>query len=114
MCSYLVLLTGFVSADSVSDERNFAVPSVISLCAKLESCLLKHQPSFDALLCTFCLKGARRATKGGREEDGGHVSQGIKKYASASPPQLCPQVLPGLCDPSLTEVSPAIHCFLIW
>lgn len=35
MCSYVVIFTGFVSADSVSDERVFAVPSCDLLVCKV-------------------------------------------------------------------------------
>lgn len=94
---------------------------VTCLCAKLESCLLKLQPLFDVLLCTFCSKWARREGKGGDCRKGATCHQSLKwalrlspSAPLQSPHRSCsPSVTNSHCRGSVTQFPDLVGCILL-
>ena len=113
LCSHLVTFTGFVSVDSVSDERVFAVPSCYLFVCKVGKLPFKDPASFWCPSLHRLWKGARREAgeEGALKGSTAQVTRWCFPTAPLPPPQ------PSLLWFTISDLSLQrfpFFSFLIW
>lgn len=105
LCSCSVMFTGFVSADSVSDERIFTVPSCYLFVCKVGKLPFKTPASFWCPSLHLLFKVGKEKSEGRRLEEGSNTSPVIEVGSPSL--LLCTPLVPHRsCSPSVTNS----HC----
>lgn len=104
------MFTGFVSADSVSDERIFTVPSCYLYVCKVGKLPFKTPGSFWCPSLHLLFKGGKERSEGRGMEEGSNMSQVIEMGLLRLSSNALPPAPKSTCFSCSLSVWPNSHC----